>query len=58
MLSQINSVIYCTTQIMQVVIFIAGCYFSVYPSLAGERKREGPQRMPSSEEIRSGCSRS
>jgi len=27
MLSQLNGIIYGTTQIMQVVIFIAGCYF-------------------------------
>ncbi|GAE89491.1 glycosyltransferase [Acetivibrio straminisolvens JCM 21531] len=35
MLSQLNSFIYGTTQIMQVIIFIAGCYFSEYQSLAG-----------------------
>ncbi|TYQ16633.1 UNVERIFIED_CONTAM: cellulose synthase/poly-beta-1,6-N-acetylglucosamine synthase-like glycosyltransferase [Acetivibrio alkalicellulosi] len=27
MLSQINSVIFCTTQVIQVIIFAAGCYF-------------------------------
>ena len=27
MLSQLNNVIYCTTQLIQVLIFIAGCYF-------------------------------
>ncbi|NLF44347.1 MAG: glycosyltransferase, partial [Bacteroidales bacterium] len=39
MLSQINSVIFCTTQIMQVVIFIAGCYFFGI-SIFGWRKRK------------------
>ena len=39
MLSQINSVIFCTTQIMQVVIFVAGCYFFGI-SIFGWRKRK------------------
>lgn len=39
MLSQIKSVIFCTTQIMQIVIFIAGCYFFGI-SIFGWRKRK------------------
>jgi len=35
MLSQLNGIIYGTTQIMQVVIFIADVIFSEYQSLAG-----------------------
>lgn len=44
MLSQINSVIYCTTQIMQVVIFIAGCYFFGISIFGWRKKKEKDPR--------------
>lgn len=42
MISQLNDVIYCTTQIVQVLIFVAGCYFFGISIFGWIKKKEEP----------------
>ena len=42
MFSQLNAVIFCTTRIIQVLIFVAGCYFFSISIFGWIKKKESP----------------